>query len=58
MSSLAGIDMGTVRGVIAAILFVSFVALWMSTFSKHKRREFEKFSRIPLDEDVSSGGAS
>ncbi len=54
----AHIDMGHVRGVIAVVLFVVFIAMWLWTYSPRRRAEFASLERMPLEDDVGSGSGS
>lgn len=50
-------DLGTLRGIIATVLFISFAALCAHAFNPRRRAEFESFSRIPLEEAARPGDA-
>jgi len=43
--------MGIARGIVAAILFVAFLAMIVWVASKHNRQRFEAAARLPLEED-------
>lgn len=47
----AHIDIGFVRGVIAATLFVVFLAMWVWTYSPSRKAEFAALERLPLEPD-------
>lgn len=51
---------GVVRGVLTAILFAAFLALWIWAWSKRREAEFSAAARLPLDEtdDPSSAAPS
>jgi cbb3-type cytochrome oxidase subunit 3 len=42
---------GILRGVIAAVLLVAFLALWASAFSSRRRATFQKIAQLPLEDD-------
>lgn len=44
-------DIGLVRALITAILFVLFCALVFWSFSKHRAKDFEQAAALPLEED-------
>jgi cytochrome c oxidase cbb3-type subunit 4 len=44
-------DIGTVRGLITAALFVAFVALVAWAWSKRRKADFDELARLPLEED-------
>ena len=50
----AHIDM--VRGIIAAVLFVVFLAMWLWTYSPRRKAEFASLERLPLEDDTGMGG--
>lgn len=43
---------GIVRGLLTAVLFAAFIALWFWTWSKKRRAEFEAAALLPLQEEV------
>jgi len=45
-------SIGVLRGVIAAVLLVTFIALWLCTFSRRRRAMFETLAQLPLEDDV------
>lgn len=49
---LAGL--GLVRGVIAAVLLVAFIALWLWAYSGRRRIVFERAAQLPLEDDTYS----
>jgi cytochrome c oxidase cbb3-type subunit 4 len=51
MTAWTTIDLGLVRGLGTAILFVAFVALWTWAWHPRQRRRFEEAACLPfLDE--------
>jgi cytochrome c oxidase cbb3-type subunit 4 len=45
------ISLGLVRGLLTAILFVAFMALWYWAWSSGRRQDFAAAARLPLEED-------
>ncbi len=43
---------GILRGVIAGVLLVAFVAIWLWAFSGRRRPAFEAAARMPLEDDT------
>jgi len=52
MSSETLVSMGVVRGVIAAVLFVLFIALWFWAYSRRQHAMFAALSQLPLEDDA------
>ena len=46
-----GISLGLVRGVLTAILFAAFIALWFWAGSGKRRHEFAAAAQLPLEDD-------
>jgi len=46
---------GILRGVVAGILLVAFLALWVWAYSGRRRSAFEAASRLPLEDDAYQG---
>jgi cytochrome c oxidase cbb3-type subunit IV len=44
-------DIGTVRGLITAALFIAFMALVFWAYSNRRKADFDKLARMPLEED-------
>ena len=44
-------DIGTVRGLITAALFVAFVALVFWAYSSRRKADFDKLAKMPLEDD-------
>jgi len=44
-------DMGTLRGIVTAVLLVLFVAIVLWTYSRARHEEFAAAARRPLDDD-------
>jgi cytochrome c oxidase cbb3-type subunit IV len=49
--SMAAFSMGTVRGIITAVLLGLFVWLVVWAWSKARRPAFDAAARLPLEED-------
>ena len=45
------ISMGLVRGVLTAILFAAFVALWFWAWSGERRQDFAAAAQLPLEDE-------
>ena len=43
-------DIGTVRGLITAALFVAFVALVFWAWSSRRKADFDELARMPLED--------
>jgi cytochrome c oxidase cbb3-type subunit 4 len=43
---------GVLRGVIAAVLFVLFIALWLWAYSSRRRALFDTMAQLPLEDDT------
>lgn len=43
---------GVVRGVIAAVLFVLFIALWLWAYGRRRRTTFDAMAQLPLEDDT------
>ncbi len=48
---------GILRGVVAGVLLVAFVALWLWAYSGRRRPAFEAAARLPLEDDAYQGEA-
>jgi cytochrome c oxidase cbb3-type subunit IV len=46
-------DMGLLRGIVTAVLFVLFLALIAWAWSGRRRELFERMAKMPLEEDES-----
>lgn len=44
-------DMGTMRGLITAVLLVLFVGLFAWTWSRKRKKDFDEASNLPLQDD-------
>jgi len=44
-------EMGTVRGLITAAIFVLFVGIWIWSWSRKRHDDFDAASRLPLGDD-------
>jgi len=47
---LAGV--GVLRGVVAAVLLVGFIALWLWVYSGRRRAMFDSAAQLPLEDDI------
>jgi cytochrome c oxidase cbb3-type subunit 4 len=45
------VDIGTVRGLITAALFIAFLALVFWAYSKRRKADFDELARMPLEDD-------
>ena len=45
------ISLGLVRGLLTAILFAAFIALWFWAWSSGRRQDFASAARLPLEEE-------
>ena len=43
-------DIGTVRGLITAALFIAFMALVFWAYSKRRKADFEEMANLPFNE--------
>lgn len=43
---------GVLRGVVAAVLLVTFIAVWLWAYSGQRRPMFDAASRLPLEDDA------
>jgi cytochrome c oxidase cbb3-type subunit IV len=46
-----GLDINLVRAAVLILLIVGFVGIWAWAWSRHRKEDFEKMSRLPLEED-------
>ncbi|HSG58346.1 MAG TPA: cbb3-type cytochrome c oxidase subunit 3 [Woeseiaceae bacterium] len=44
-------DINDFRGIITAILLISFIGLWVWAWSSRRKAEFDKAATLPLEED-------
>jgi len=47
-------DIGTVRGILTAILLVLFIGIVIWSYSRRRRDDFDEAARLPLDDDGQS----
>ena len=45
------ISLGLVRGVLTAILFAAFIALWFWAWSGKRQQEFAAAAQLPLEDE-------
>jgi len=50
--------MGTIRGILTAVLLVLFLGIVFWAFSRKRRKAFDEAARLPLQEQESRGGES
>jgi cytochrome c oxidase cbb3-type subunit 4 len=46
-----GFDINLVRAAVLILLIVGFLGIWAWAWSRHRKEDFEKMSRLPLEED-------
>lgn len=44
-------DIGIIRGLITFLVLVLFVSIWIWSFSRNRRSEYDAAARMPLDDD-------
>lgn len=44
-------DIGTVRGLITALLVILFLGIWAWSWSRKRRKDFDAAAQLPLDDD-------
>lgn len=44
-------DIGTLRGILTAILLALFVGIWAWSWSRKRKRDFDRLSEMPLEDD-------
>jgi cytochrome c oxidase cbb3-type subunit IV len=45
------ISLGLVRGVLTAILFAAFIALWFWAWSSERHQDFAAAAQLPLEDE-------
>jgi cytochrome c oxidase cbb3-type subunit IV len=45
------ITLGLVRGLLTAILFAAFIALWVWAWSSKRRQDFAAAAQLPLEDE-------
>ena len=48
--------MGTINGLITAVLLVLFIAIWVWAWSSRNADKFDRMSRLPLEEESTANG--
>ncbi len=43
---------GILRGVVAGILLIAFLALWLWAYSARRRNAFDAAAQLPLEDDA------
>jgi cbb3-type cytochrome oxidase subunit 3 len=46
-----GFDINLVRAAVLILLIVGFLGIWAWAWSRHRKEDFERMSRLPLEED-------
>ncbi len=49
--AVAEMDLDTVRGILLVTLMLAFLGLWAWAWSKKRKPDFDRASRMPLEED-------
>ena len=49
---------GILRGVVAGILLITFLAVWLWTYSAKRRSAFDEAAQLPLEDDVHDAGSN
>ena len=44
-------DLGTIRGLFTLVLLVAFLALVVWAWSKHRKADFDRLARMPLEDE-------
>lgn len=44
-------DINLIRGLITAIVFFAFIAIWIWAFSRYAKQGFDECALLPLDDD-------
>lgn len=47
--------MGTIRGILTAVLFVLFLGIVFWAYSRKRRKAFDEAARLPLEDQESRG---
>lgn len=45
------ISVGLVRGLLTAVLFAAFIAMWFWAWSSKRRQEFAVAAQLPLEDE-------
>ena len=45
-------DMGTVRGLLTALILLLFIGIWAWSWSRKRRSDFDAASQLPLGDDT------
>lgn len=48
--------MGTIRGILTAVLLVLFLGIVFWAFSRKRKRAFDEAAQLPLEEQEPAGG--
>jgi cytochrome c oxidase cbb3-type subunit IV len=49
---------GIVRGIVAAVLLLAFLALWLWAYSARRRVMFDAMAQLPLEDDAYPTGSA
>jgi len=51
-------DINDLRGLLTAVLLISFIGLWIWAWSSRRKADFEASAALPLEEDqiMTNGG--
>jgi len=49
---------GVVRGIVAGVLLIAFLALWAWAYGARRRALFDSLSQLPLEDDDYQSGPS
>lgn len=44
------LNLGIVRGLLTLVLFLAFMTLWAWAWSKNRQADFDRVSRLPLED--------
>jgi cytochrome c oxidase cbb3-type subunit IV len=47
---------GILRGVVAGVLLLAFIALWLWAYSARRRVTFDTAAQLPLEDDMYRAG--
>ena len=51
-------EVGVLRGVVAAVLLMAFLALWLWAYSGRRSVIFDRVAQLPLEDDIYSTEAA
>lgn len=44
-------DIGTLRGLLTALLFILFIGIWAWSWSRRRKDVYERMAELPLEDD-------